>query len=475
MDRAVQAFVSKQSLVTALYRHSQASGFHTWFVRRQFAAPASLTGNVLSELISIAQALLPEEYLLEAAAAVLGKERFSDRQPADSPHLPGVHAHLNSMRIRDLLRWAFVGTLYAPNSFAAALSEGVKVADLPTVSQILLEGAYQEECHLAPSRRAMGCGAVLRVLMGRYTTAELSGGPYWSGVLRLLESLSSQVNTQSGEILRELADFAQGTDWAGTMRHDLERYNRRRRDLDVQMLTPANVDAVLAGRGPATAADLRALVVTVLEEIASEMQSSSLNDWRQYWEKTGKGVTSLKPKVENDCRDALALRLKDLLRRYGDFTVAPEVTSSGSTRADLVVSYGQGISVPIEIKKSDHDYLWVGHTGQLQTYTLELSCKGHGIYLVFWFGEDVKVTAPPVNTPTPNSPHELQKLLTGRLPARQKPLTTVIVLDVSNASAAAAARKKAPFLEDQVDKRADREARQKASGKPRRSGNTGKQ
>ncbi|MCY1307814.1 hypothetical protein D9M69_547470 [compost metagenome] len=94
--------------------------------------------------------------------------------------------------------------------------------------------------------------------------------------------------------------------------------------------------------------------------------------------------------------------------------------------------------------------------------------------MVFWFGKEAKVTPPPVGTSTPSSPLELQESLAARLPAHLKPLTTVVVLDVSIASAAAAERKEAPFLDDQATKRADREARQKAVIKPRSKGKSAK-
>lgn len=160
----VRAFVGQQRLLTALVRHSQRSSFHTWFLRLLLADPVSLTGSALSELIYIAEFNLPEAELLEAACTVLEKESFSDLQP-DVLYVPGVHMHLNSMRKRDLLRWAVLGALRAPERFAKTLSEGVKVADMATVGLIVLEGFNQRELHLDAEKSVEGCRALLRVLM----------------------------------------------------------------------------------------------------------------------------------------------------------------------------------------------------------------------------------------------------------------------------------------------------------------------
>ena len=188
----------------------------------------------------------------------------------------------------------------------------------------------------------------------------------------------------------------------------------------------------------------------VLREIAEEIQSSPLNLWNRYW-------NAGRPKIENDCRDVLADKLRDRLRLYGNFEVYPEAASSGGTRADMLVTNGT-LNLPFEAKRTNHDHLWYGHSGQLQTYALAPSTEGQGIYVVFWFGADLKVEPSPEGV-TPESPIALEAALEAQLPAELRVKTSVVVLDLSDAGAAAKVRKESDFKQAKADKREKRERR----------------
>ncbi len=196
--------------------------------------------------------------------------------------------------------------------------------------------------------------------------------------------------------------------------------------------------------------DLRALTLMELRKVAAEIQSSPLNIWSLYWNEDA-------PTPENDCRDILADKLRDRLRVYGDFEVSPEVASAGGTRADMVVTHGT-LSLPFEAKRSGHSHLWYGHSGQLQTYTQAPSTEGQGIYIVFWFGKGLKIPASPEGT-TPDTPNALKVAPEGQLPAELRAITSVVVLDLTDAGAAAKVRKESGYEEGKAAKRESRASR----------------
>jgi hypothetical protein len=233
-------------------------------------------------------------------------------------------------------------------------------------------------------------------------------------------------------ILLELLANAEGTRWVDTIKHELELYRRDVRSQTQKLLSPKDLTKVLSGRGPINAQDLKALVLLVLDEIAEELQPSPHNLWRLFWDNN-------KPKIENDCRDVLAGKLKDKLGSFGSFEVSPEAASSGGTRADLLITQGL-FSVAVEAKRTNHTHLWYGHSGQLQTYTLATNTEGQGIYIIFWFGKALSVTLPPVGM-KPEKPEELKAALEDLVPAELAATTSVVVLDVSNAAQSAKVRK----------------------------------
>ncbi len=79
---------------------------------------------------------------------------------------------------------------------------------------------------------------------------------------------------------------------------------------------------------PANAADLAALLVDRLDEIARQIQAGNTNDWRLYWNEDPHGQRC-KAKPENSCRDALLSDLRQRLPR--DVDAQPEGQSPGAS------------------------------------------------------------------------------------------------------------------------------------------------
>ena len=87
--------------------------------------------------------------------------------------------------------------------------------------------------------------------------------------------------------------------------------------------------------------------------------------------------------------------------------------------------------MPVEIKRSNHPDLWRAIEDQLiHKYTRDPGAQGHGIYLVFWFGQADCQRHPAGGKPS--SAAELAERLRKTLTPEQARKITVVVIDVSD-------------------------------------------
>ena len=184
---------------------------------------------------------------------------------------------------------------------------------------------------------------------------------------------------------------------------------------------------------PAHAADLAALTVDKLAEIAGRIRDGSPAEWRQYWNKNPRTRKALKPQHEEDCRDTLLSRLQDSLRQFG-IDAQPEGHYADDKRSDIRV-FCESFNVPVEIKKSNNPKLWTAIEEQLvKQYARDPGADGYGIYLVFWLGR--KLCRPAPAGARPESAAELQRQLRDTLTEEQSRKISVRVLDIEPPAAA---------------------------------------
>lgn len=197
---------------------------------------------------------------------------------------------------------------------------------------------------------------------------------------------------------------------------------------------PASVvRAAIDGGPPVNARDLRAVVMSALHQLRSELRSTATTPWKRYWNSANGNVTT--PLVENECRDNLLDRLGDRLEKYRIAEVIPEARRGEATRTDVLVLSGAGRNLPIE-KRHFHPDVWTAAATQLQHYASDPGADGMGTHLVFWFGNSVKSTAVrPDGRSRPNSAEEMEAMLIEDLDADLVDRTDVIVFDVSNPAA----------------------------------------
>lgn len=247
----------------------------------------------------------------------------------------------------------------------------------------------------------------------------------------LVNSLAASTEPEAGGALHRLAGDEALERWRYHLSQARDRQAIVARDSSYRPPELDQVRATLDDLSPANAADLTALALDRLDELAKSTRSSNTNPWSQYWNQDGNG-NATEPKPENACRDALLSQLRPLLPDEVD--AQPEGQYASNRRADIRLSYSD-FHVPVEIKKNSHRALWSAARDQLVArYAQSPTTGGYGIFLVLWFGDHEKT--PPDETGTrPGNPAELQQRLEASLAKQltheQQRKIGVRVIDVS--------------------------------------------
>ena len=245
-------------------------------------------------------------------------------------------------------------------------------------------------------------------------------------VIDLISRLGGSPYREATEALERLTGNPSLLRWHSHLKATLDRQSILRRDAEFRHATPEDICQVLASGVPANASDLWALLNDVLDDLSKAIRTSNTDDWRQYWnEPTGINPT---PKHEDHCRDAL---LSDLRRILPDqIDVQPEGQYANDKRADMRAAFDD-FQVPVEVKKNSHPQVWSAIDDQLiAKYTSAPETGGHGIYLVFWFGEAFTKVAPPSGG-LPRTPDQLKQQLERLIEGEKSLKVSVCVVDVS--------------------------------------------
>lgn len=207
----------------------------------------------------------------------------------------------------------------------------------------------------------------------------------------------------------------------------------RRREAEFRFPMPAEVAPVLANQAPTSAADLAALALDVLDEIAINIRRDNDDGFHAFWNVWTEGTERKQRRSrreENLCRDALLTRLHSQLKLHG-ISCQPEVDHANDKRADLCLFFGNCIELPIEIKRDDNKQMWTGLRDQLiGQYAISPRAEGYGIYLVLWFGEG-KLPKVTDGDKKPRTAEELKSRLEAQLQPLERQRIFVRVLDVS--------------------------------------------
>lgn len=238
-----------------------------------------------------------------------------------------------------------------------------------------------------------------------------------------LAALGSKEALFEMERLLNLSGLDQAKIYLEHGRHELQQ---RLREHSFSFPSLSEISQILLNKSPANPSDLAELVVSHIDDIASEIQESKSDIFRQFWYEK----PTLVHKNEISCRDVILEKLKQSLRSFG-LNCKPEEDYSHDQRADIRVFFKNVLELPIKIRGEWHSELWTTMNEQLiEKYTLTKNTAGFAIYIALWFDGDLQ---PPPNDKGkyPTSARELQKRLQAMVPMQAKKQIYVRVFDVS--------------------------------------------
>jgi hypothetical protein len=351
----------------------------------RIALPPLLEGFPLRVRKSqLANALDP---LLKGAINYLDKKAFAS--------IVARKLELGSMDAAQQVYWLACGLIIAPTSYTAKLlkylgNSKVRRRHLASFLHDQWKGGFP---YAALPETAL---ALLIELLAPDCLSDRPVGAHWvSPAMHTADLMRSFINTLGGnpsevashELERMLA-LPNLSHWHNALRHALHTQRIARRKATFRHLGVEEVSRTLANLQPASAADLAALTLDHLRDIAKNIRNDSTNDYRQYWGYAEGDKKKDEPKSESDCRDALLSDLKVRLGPQG-IDAQRESNYADNKRADIKISFGgtNGFNIPIEIKQDRSPDLWRAiHEQLISKYVRDPGADGHGIYLVFWFG-----------------------------------------------------------------------------------------
>ena len=244
----------------------------------------------------------------------------------------------------------------------------------------------------------------------------------------LISSLTASPDPAAGNSLRTLAEEENLGHLRKRLRFHVESHRRSFPTSGFEHPEVKDVLEFLQGRGPVNVPDLMAITVDRIDQLAERIQNGENSDWRQYWDGVSRGSDKAdrKPLDENSSRDRFLSDLQLLLP--GGVRADGEARHQGDTQSDIRVSFGE-LEFPLEFKKSHSRDLWSGiHEQLIPRYTKSPSAKGHGMFMVFWFGKEYCKASP--EGVKPESAEELQRQLEATLAPDQAHKILVRVIDV---------------------------------------------
>ncbi|MCY3808610.1 MAG: hypothetical protein OXG58_04090 [Gemmatimonadetes bacterium] len=343
-----------------------------------------------------------------------------------------------SMNSGQRVHWLTAGLILHPGAYCDRLDSYVSGNVRRT--QRLAEMIHEPSVLRAlPDRMDATAVETLIRLLGPYTTgppdtdrAYLVTWPIQADetIRSFIDRLAEDASDAAGQALDSLAKDDRLVKWRSRLLDSLHRQKSVRREAIFSHPALEQVAELLDNGRPTNAADLAALTMDKLRQLARRIRDGLTPDRREYWN-VDRYYRAEKPRPENACRDALLSDLRGEVEALG-IDATREGSYADDKRSDIRVAYG-GFNVPIEIKRSCHDDWWSSIRTQLiAEYTRDPGTDGYGIYLVFWFGEADGCRPVPASGQRPRSPQELRRALLDSLSAAERRKISVCVIDVSN-------------------------------------------
>lgn len=193
------------------------------------------------------------------------------------------------------------------------------------------------------------------------------------------------------------------------------------------IFTPPSLSAiksVIQDQEPESISDLQTFMLDELETVQAKIKSDDVDSWRGFYDDNDT------PHNEERCRDHL---LGLLRQEKHSIVLEPEKHVANDKEVDITCTANSTLRLPIEIKGQWHPELWHAADTQLERlYAQDWQAQKSGIYLVLWFGNEVKKPkSPGKGIPMPATPDELKEMLIERSTAAQEGQVKIFVLDLT--------------------------------------------
>lgn len=379
----------------------------------------------------------------------------------EEPFLKLVNRKLSyrSMNIAQHVYWLTAGLIVSPSSFIEKLEtyltgrerrvknllecikefpdKLIKRLDVPVLEFLIRTIGHSSPFTWLSPEDALG-------LLFKYRLVEASDKPKLSDpeesgwvspsteaanlVHRLIQQLASIQSPSATDALERLSSDDELLSWRQYLTEALRTQKSTRREASFSHFSVNQVLETLDNKNPANAADLSALTIDILTDLARNIRDGNTSDWRQYWDMDTENKPA-KPRIEDFCRDTLLSDLRIKLNPLG-IDPQPEGRYADDKRSDIRIAYKAMCNIPIEIKRSNNQDLWSAIKSQLiAKYTRDPETDGYGIYLVFWFGKELY--RPPGSGTRPQSAMELKERLINSLTTDEQRKISVCVIDVA--------------------------------------------
>ncbi len=376
--------------------------------------PTRNRSNQLNQLNSLLRSALKYE-MPELPAIAAKKLKLKSLDPGQRVYFLLTGMLIDTEQYQQKL-WDFVGESWQRIQHISDFL-GNRLSDLPmdfTFSAKTFGKLIEIQTPFAEVDWPMGGGAVSQAM---------SLGDHVRGLIGKLTAQGTPESLEEINRLLELPTLEKIKRHLLSSKHEVIQ---RLRENTFSHPTLPKVATILSNKSPIGPADLQAIVLDRLDQIAKEIQTSNSDLFRQFWTE---GPND-KHKSENSCRDALLAMLRGQLEPLG-IDSQPEFDYAADKRADIRVSYRNTIVLPIEIKGEWHSELWTAMQSQLiPQYTRLAETKGYGIFLVLWVGGSEQNRARDGGK-KPISPSELASRLSACIPKESQRQIAIRVIDIT--------------------------------------------
>lgn len=175
---------------------------------------------------------------------------------------------------------------------------------------------------------------------------------------------------------------SQNDSWSNLILRERDRLKQEHSDIKYKPYTPKKLCDFIFNDAILDKKDFFTDFFIKLNALKDNIEDNRDQQKSQFY----KSLKPLKPKIENECRDILLIRLKDLYKNTIEFS--PEKQESQNTRVDINVKCKNNphFEIQIESKRdSNTPEIYTGIPNQLINSYLSKGVE-YGIYLIFYFG-----------------------------------------------------------------------------------------